>query len=77
MWSNGLNQRLGKYSMGIRNVTSIGMDIIDNLEVQKDDIWRKNFHESFERKAFPTCWTRYQNVSSVSGDVKIIKDLKV
>jgi hypothetical protein len=47
---------LGKYSMDI-NVTSIGVDIIDNLEVQKDDTKRKNSLESFERKAFSTCWT--------------------
>jgi hypothetical protein len=57
-----LIQRLGKHSIGIHNIPSIGIDIDDNLEVQKDDIRRKNFPKSIERKAFPTCWTSIWSV---------------
>ena len=44
--------------MDIRNVTSIGVEIIDNLEVLNDDTKRRNSLEIFERMAIPTCWTQ-------------------
>jgi hypothetical protein len=49
--------------MDIRNVTSIGVEIIDNLGVLNDDTKRRNSLEIFERMAIPTCWTQDQTTS--------------